>query len=117
MSERWVHDCERILDQIKKLEDLKGDRLEMVRTIRFAIYALQRSVSGWMEWINNPEVMARFSLEELKEIGRNLTKITQSFIEYDCKVTAHAQRDLARKEAETRRKSPRRSQEDIFYVK
>ena len=68
-NENWVQNCKRILDQIKKLEDTKGhDRLDFVRTISFTLSALQRSVSGWIEWINNPDVMANFSLKELKEM-------------------------------------------------
>lgn len=119
MSARWVQDCKRILDQIRKLEDVKGDRLDMVRAIRFTLYALQRSVSGWMEWINNPDVMARFSLEELKEISKNLTKLAQSFIEYDCEITSHVQKGLTIRELETRRESIKKAKdkEEIFYVK
>jgi len=119
MSGRWVQDCKRILDQIKKLEDVKGDRLDMVRTIRFTLYALQRSVSGWIEWINNPNVMTSFSLEEMTEISKNLAKLTQPFIEYDCKITSHAQKDLAIIEPETRSKSTKKAKDEteIFYVR
>jgi hypothetical protein len=120
MSGRWIQDCKRILDQIKRLEDVKGqDRLDMVRTIRFTLYALQRSVSGWIEWINNPDVMARFSLEELKEISKNLAKLTQPFIEYDCEITSRAQRDFALRAPETRSESAKKPEDkkDIFYVK
>ena len=119
MSERWVQDCKRILDQIQKLEDIKGDRLDTVRKIRFTLYALQRSVSGWTEWINNPDVMASFSLEELKKISRSLAKLTQPFIEYDCEITSHARRDLTIREPETRRESTKKAKDrkEIFYVK
>lgn len=99
MSSRWVQECKKILDQIKKLENIKdGDRLDMVRTIRFTLLALQRSVSGWIEWVNNPDIMASFSLEELTEISKNLSKLTQSFIEYDRDITFEAQKDLAIRE-------------------
>ena len=101
MSGRWVQDCKMILDRMKKLEDDKEqDRLDIVRTIRFILYALQRSVAGWTEWVSNPDIMASFSLEELKEINRNLPKLTQPFIEYDCEITSHAQRDLTLTEPE-----------------
>ncbi len=118
MSSPWVQDCKKILDQIKKLEEAKGDRLDMVRTIRFTLYALQRSVSGWIEWINNPDVMARFSLEELKEISGNIAKLTQPFIEYDCEVTTRAQKDLEIREPETQREPKRKAKDrtEIFYV-
>jgi len=120
MSGRWIQDCERILAQIKELEKIEGeDRLDMVRRLRFILYALQRSVSGWMEWINNPDLMARFSLEELKAMSQVLTKLTQAFIEYDCEITSRTQRSLMEGEAELERKKPRKpkSKKEIFYVK
>jgi len=120
VSGRWVQECKKILDQIKKLEDVEGrDRLDMVRTIRFTLYALQRSVSGWMEWIDNPDIMATFSLEELKEIGKSLSKLTQSFIEYDCKITSTVQKDLLLTEPETPSESIEKAKDKtkVFYIK
>lgn len=89
MSERWVKGCERILEEIKRQSYAKDkDRLELVRLMRFTLNALHRSVLGWLGWVNNPDVMAEFSLEELKEMNDNLIKFTESFIEYDVKVTS-----------------------------
>ncbi len=122
MSGHWVQDCKRILDQMKNLEDVaEQDRLDMVRTIRFILYGLQRSLSGWVEWVNNPDIMASFSLEELKEISKNLSKLTKSFIEYDCKITSNAQRDLTIREpekpSESRESIKKAKDKTIFYVK
>lgn len=120
MSGRWVQDCERILDQIKKLDDVKGkDRLDMVRMIRFILHALQRSVTGWLQWVDNPDIMANFSLKELQEINRNLAKLTQSFVEYDTKITTLTEKDLTTKEKKTRKKltEGKKDKTDIFYVK
>ena len=117
--ESWVKDCKIIIDQIKKLEDIEGqDRLDVVRTIRFILYALQRSISGWVEWANNPDIMAEFSLEVLKEISTNLTKLTQPFIEYDCKITSNVQKNLKIIEPERRREQTEKPKErtDLFYV-
>ncbi|UCH70653.1 MAG: DUF2153 family protein [Candidatus Bathyarchaeota archaeon] len=120
MSGRWVQDCKKIVDQIKKLDDIKGqDRLDMVGKIRFILYGLQRSVSGWIEWIDNPDIMANFSLEELKKISKNLAKLTQPFIEYDCEITSLVQGDLAIREPATRTESTKKpkGKTEIFYVK
>ncbi len=120
MNEHWVKECKMLLEQIKKLENHEGlDRLDMVRTIRFILLSLQRSVAGWNEWVNNPDVMANFSLDELKEIGRNLAKLTEPFIEYDCKVTAQAQKDLMPTEPETLGDSTKKPKDktDVFYVR
>ena len=120
MSGRWVQDCKRILEQMKKFEETEGkDRLDMVRRVRFLLHALQRSVSGWTGWINNPDVMANFSLEELKEISENLAKLTQPFIEYDCEITSLAEKDLTIREPETPGKSTKKPKDrtEIFYVK
>jgi len=120
VSERWVRECKRILDQIKNLEGIEGqDRLDIVRTLRFTLYALQRSVSGWMEWIDNPDVMTHFSLEELKEISKSLSKLTQSFIEYDCEITSHAQKDSTIREPKTPSESIEKAKDKTkaFYIK
>ena len=120
MSGSWVQECKRILEHIEKLEDMEGqDRLDMVRRIRFIIFALQRSLSGWIECVDNPDVMASFSLEELKEISRNLAKLTQPFIQYDCEITSHVQRDLTARQPETLSKSPKKAKDktEIFYIK
>ena len=95
MCERWIQESKIILDELKKLENTEGqDRLDMVRMIRFTLYALQRSVSGWLEWVNNPDIMASFSSDELKEINTNLAKLTHPFVEYDSNITARTKREL-----------------------
>ncbi len=120
MNERWVQECKVLLEQMKKLENLEGrDRLDIVRAIRFILLSLQRSVAGWNEWINNPDVMTNFSLEELKEISRNLAKLTAPFIEYDCEITAQAQKDLVMPETEKQSESTKKTKDktDVFYVR
>ncbi len=120
MNERWVQECKMLLEQMKQLENLEGqDRLDMVRTIRFILLSLQRSVAGWNEWINNTDVMAHFSLEELKEISRNLAKLTAPFIEYDCEITTQAQKDVTVTEPEMPNKSSEKIKDktDVFYVR
>jgi len=120
MAGKWVQDCERILETIKKSAEVEGkDRLDMVRLIRFTILALQRSVTGWMEWANNPDIMARFSLEELKEINKTLAELVCAFVEYDAKITGKTEMGLRKTEDRTERTLTRKLQEkkDIFYVK
>lgn len=118
MEGRWVDDCQRILKEIKKSEKVEGqDRLDMVRTIRFTILALQRSVTGWMQWADNPDVMAQFSLDELVEINKNLAKLVSAFVDYDAKITGSQEKKIEkkiRKEAADRKLQP---EKDMFYVK
>ena len=53
MSERWIQVSEKILEQLKRLDDTKDkDRLELVRSLRFVLSVLQRSLIGWTQWIN-----------------------------------------------------------------
>ena len=88
MSERWIQSSEKILERIRKLEKAKDrDRLELVRSTWFMLGALQRSLVGWLQWVKNPEIMVKFSKEELEEINSNISKIVRAFIEYDLKVT------------------------------
>ena len=121
MAGKWAQDCERILDKIKKSAKVKGqDRLDMVRMIRFTLFALQRSVTGWMEWANNPDVMAKFSLEELKEINKTLSELVCAFVEYDAKITGQTEMELRKREDMTIGKaSTKKTQgkKDIFYVR
>ena len=120
MTGKWVQDCERILNEIKKSAKVEGqDRLDMVRMIRFTLFALQRSVTGWMEWANNPDVMAQFSLEELKEINKTLSELVCAFVEYDAKITGRIERKIEDKPHRPERTLTKKPQEkkDIFYVK
>jgi len=88
LSSGWIQSCQKILERIKDLEKIKEkDRLEYVRSIRFMLGALQRSLLGWMQWVNNPDVMTRFTEEELSEINKRMTEFTRAFIEYDLEVT------------------------------
>jgi hypothetical protein len=117
MEGRWVNDCQRILKEIKKSEKLEGqDRLDMVRTIRFTILALQRSVTGWMQWADNPDIMAQFSLDELVEINRNLANLVSAFVDYDAKITGSQEEKIEKKIRKEAIKNPQPGR-DMFYVK
>ena len=122
MSEKWVQDCKKILDEIKKMGDNgEKDRLDVVRAVRFSLFALQRSLAGWIEWVNNPDIMTAFSLEELGDINKTLSELTRPFIEYDAKLTGHSQRALTAPEAneggeEELIKRPK-DKKDVFYVR
>jgi hypothetical protein len=114
LSERWIQVSEKILDQIKRLEEAKKrDRLELVRSLRFMLSALQRSLLGWMQWVNNPDIMTRFTKEDLEKINKKLSEFTRSFIEYDLEATKlGAQRGL--KAVKKVKKKEERA--EIFYV-
>ena len=98
MEGRWVNDCQRILDEIKNSAKVEGhDRLDLVRSIRFTILALQRSVTGWMQWADNPDIMAQFSLDELAEINKNLADLVCAFVDYDAKITGSQEKKIEKK--------------------
>ena len=89
MSEGWIRVSERILDQLKRLEDTKDkDRLELVRSLRFVLGVLQRSLVGWTQWVNNPEIMTIFSQKDLEMMTEKLSNYTSSFIKYDLEMTS-----------------------------
>jgi hypothetical protein len=117
MEGKWVNDCQRIMNEIKSSKKNEGqDRLDMVRTIRFTILALQRSVTGWMQWAENPDVMAQFSLDELTEININLANLVCPFIDYDAKITGSQEKKIEKKIKREAIKKPQETK-DIFYVK
>jgi len=119
LSKGWVQICQEILDQIEKLSEKKDkDRLDLVQSMRFSLYALHRSILGWLNWVNNPDIMASFKQEELDKMNERLVKYVQEFIEYDVEITEKgADKNLAaqkaRREIEER---ARRGPEDIFYI-
>ena len=117
MEGRWVNDCQKILDEIKNSAKVEGhDRLDMMRTIRFTILALQRSVTGWMQWADNPEIMAQFSLDELTEINKNLADLVCAFVDYDAKITGSQEKKIEKKMRKDSMKKPHETK-DMFYVK
>jgi len=119
LSKGWVQVCEEILEQIKKFSEKKEqDRLDLVQSMRFSLYALHRSILGWMNWVNNPDIMSSFKQEELDEMNSRLSKFVEGFIEYDVEITEKgADKNLAaqkaRQEAEER---ARRGPNGIFYI-
>jgi hypothetical protein len=89
LSEGWIRVSERIIEQLKRLEDTKDkDRLELVRTLRFVLSVLQRSLIGWTQWVGNPDIMTIFSQEDLEKMTKTLSEFTRSFVEYDLKMTS-----------------------------
>jgi len=115
LSEEWIKGAEKILDQIRRLEQAKErDRLELVRSMRFMLSALHRSLLGWMHWVNNPDMMTRFRQEDLEKMDKKLSEFARSFIQYDLEATKlGAQRGLkARKKA----KKKKEERAEIFYV-
>jgi hypothetical protein len=88
LSGNWIQVSEKILDQLKKLEQAKRkDRLELVRSMRYALGALEMSLTGWKGWVNNPDVMTRFTLAELKGMNEQLFEFARSFVKYDIQAT------------------------------
>jgi hypothetical protein len=115
LSERWIQISERILDQIKRLENAKDkDRLEWVRSIRFLLSALQNSLLGWVQWVNNPNIMTRFTQKDLEKMSKKLSGFTRSFIEYDLEATKlGVQRGL---KSRTKIAKKKENRDEAFYV-
>ena len=89
MSERWIQVSEKIIEQLNRLEDTKDkDRLELVRSLRFVLSVLQRSLLGWTQWVNNPDIMTIFSQKDLETMTEKLSEFTRSFVKYDLEMTS-----------------------------
>jgi len=116
LSEGWMRVSERIIEQLKKLEETKGnDRLEMVRSLHFVLGVLQRSLVGWTQWVGNPDVMTIFSQEDLENMTKTLAEFTRSFVEYDLKMTIlGAEKGLKAPKKTTKKQKEERS--EPFYV-
>ena len=115
MSERWIQVSEKILGQLKHSEEAKKkDRLEYVRSIRFTLSALQRSLLGWMQWVNNPDIMTRFTQEDLDTMNKKLSELARSFIEYDLEATRLGSQRGLKAIKKVRKKKEERA--EAFYV-
>ena len=115
MSERWIQVSEKIIDQLKRLEDTKdNDRLELVRSLHFVLSVLQRSLIGWTQWVNNPDIMSIFSQEDLQKMTKELSEFTRSFVKYDLEMTKlGAEKGL---KAPKRVSRKREAKAERFYV-
>ena len=117
LSERWIQTCERLLERMRKFSAKEDkDRLDLVQSIRFSLYALHQSLLGWMNWVNNPNIMSAFKKEELDEMNRRITELTESFIKYDMEVTQLGTGKNLKRRRPRREPSERTSLEETFYV-
>ena len=115
MSEGWIKVSERILNQLKRLENTEGkDRLELVKSLRFVLNVLQRSLIGWTQWVNNPDIMTIFSQKDLENMTETLSEFTHSFIKYDMEMTSLG----VKKGLKTAKKVTKKKEErpERFYV-
>lgn len=88
MGERWTQVSQSILDRLKHMEEAKKkDRLELVRSMRFVLKALEMSLVGWKQWVDNPDVMTKFTMEDLEKMNKKLSEFARSFLEYDIEAT------------------------------
>jgi len=68
-----------------------------------------------MQWADNPDIMAQFSLDELTEINTNLADLVCAFVDYDAKITGTQERKIEKKMQKETIKS--QDTKDMFYVK
>jgi hypothetical protein len=97
MGENWINECRQYLRRLEELSNTKNrDRLDLVRTMRTALTALNHSLWGWIQYVNNPDIMGKFTKEELEEMDDTLNEFARKYIEYDIKITQlGAQKGLA----------------------
>ena len=116
MSERWIQVSEKIIEQLSRLENVKDkDRLELVRSLRFILGVLQRSLVGWTQWVNNPDIMTIFSQNDLENMTKKLAEYTRSFVEYDLEMTKlGAKKGLSTPKKVSKKKKEERTER--FYV-
>lgn len=113
LSEKWIDASKKLLNELKRLEETEErDRLDLVRSLRLTLYALQRSLMGWMQLANNPDMLTRFTHKDVEEINRKLLQFSHSFIEYDLEATK-----LGTKGLKTGKKdNEKKSRKEMFYV-
>jgi len=111
MSEQWINECKQYLAQVQ--ESMKGenpDRLALVKSMHRALFAINHSILGWLQYVNNPDIMTKFNRDELHEISDTLAKFAEAFIEHDIEVTQKGmERGLGEGKSEEEERHP-------FYV-
>lgn len=111
MGERWIRECNAFLEQIRESTSMESpDRLALVRSMHRALFAINHSILGWIQYVNNPDIMTKFDREELNEISDALNKFAEAFIEHDIEVTKRGlEKGLGEVREEERKRQP-------FYV-
>jgi hypothetical protein len=88
MNTTWIQRSEKTLEDLKELrKQVELDRLDLVKNMRFAFSALGQSLAGWVQWVNSPEIMSTFTLEELQIMNERIMEMIEEFIQYDIKMT------------------------------
>ena len=72
---------------------------------------MHNSLRGWIQWVNNPTIMTRFTQKDLAKMTKKLTALTRDFIEYDIVATKEGA-----KKGLTPRKTVRKKREELFLV-
>jgi len=97
MTERWISQSQELLKALQELASRKEeDRLELVNAMVFALNAIDRSIHGWRSWIQNLQLMSKFSEDELREMKKGLTEKAEEFIKYDTEVTVQHKEKIPR---------------------
>ena len=109
-----IYASKKLLNELKRLEKTENqDRLDLVRSLRLTLYALQRSLMGWMELANNPDMLTRFTHKDLEEINKKLLHFSHSFIEYDLEATKLGTKKGLKTGKKVKKKKNRK---EMFYV-
>jgi hypothetical protein len=113
LSEKWINASKKLLKELKRLEETEEqDRLDLVKSLRLTLYALQRSLTGWILLANNPDLLTRFTHEDLQEINKKILQFSHSFIEYDLEAT-----NLGTERGSVSRKKVKdENRREMFYV-
>ncbi|MBN1682632.1 DUF2153 family protein [Candidatus Bathyarchaeota archaeon] len=94
------------MDQLKEIRAKKDqDRLDRVRSMRFALITIGQSIAGWMQWVNSPEVMANFSKEELEKMSETIMDMVEKWVEYDINITTEGMQKGVAKQREQEQQS------------
>ena len=113
MQQNWSQRSEKTLEQLRKMmENEEVDRLELVRIMRYAFGALGTSLTGWMQWVNSPEIMSTFDKDELLKMAKTVTDLITKFVEYDIHITEEG----TRKGLEKQRELNQRQQQGPRFV-
>ena len=87
LSSHWSRSSKEALKLIWEASKEPKDRLDLLNLMNLSLYAMARSLVGWYQRLDDPELLSALSDEELGELAQRVSSIAREFVKYDIKAS------------------------------